>query len=197
MIWSKNLKDGFCKQFGHSMFRLYGFLFILILTFLFFPHSSKAQEYCPVEDSISIYIFMLEDCLITQYYTPDLNAFYKKYAPYNIEFVGLFPNSFSRPEKIDSFKTKYSIPFPLLKDHYQTRTKKFGANVTPEVVIYNHTYDEILYQGRIDNAYYRVGRKRGKTTSAELENALEAIAKGEPIEVKYTEAVGCLINLRK
>lgn len=170
--------------------------FLIILLLFCGYNTTQAQERCLVEDSISVYIFMLEDCPITQFYTLALREMHETYDPYGLNFVGLFPNRYSSPEKIDSFQQQYKIPFSLKTDYFQTKTKFFEATVTPEVVIYNHTYQEILYKGRIDNAYFRVGKKRGVTTTADLEDALEAIVRGEPIAVKETEAIGCFINLR-
>ncbi len=168
-------------------------LYVLSSTF------ANAQDHEPqiVEDSVVVYVFMLEDCLLTQNYTLALRQLYETYSPYHIDFIGLFPNSFSTYEKIDSFQQKYEIPFLLQTDHSQTKTQQLGATVTPEAVIYNYTKEAILYKGRIDNAYYRVGRRRGVTTSFDLKNALEAIILGKEIEVKETEAIGCFINLRK
>jgi len=154
----------------------------------------NAQERCVVEDSITVYVFMLEDCLITQFYTPQLRNLYEEYFKYNIDFVGLFPNKYSKPEKIDSFKTAYQIPFPLKTDYYKSKTRLMDAKVTPEVCVYNHDFQEIIYKGRIDNAYYKVGKKRGVTNTSELRDVLEAIVKGEPVQTPNTEAVGCLIN---
>lgn len=138
---------------------------------------------------------MLEDCPITQYYIPKLKTLFDTYHPYQIEFIGLFPNKYSKPEKIDSFKHNYQIPFPLKTDYFQKKVQKFNATVTPEVVIYNKTYNEVLYQGRIDNAYSRVGRPRYNINQDEVKEALEAIVKGEPIKKNKTEAVGCFITL--
>jgi len=159
--------------------------------------SAQDCEKKPVQDSIVVYTFMLEDCLLTQNYTLAFRQLYESYAPYDIDFIGLFPNIFSTDEKIDSFQQTYKLPFLLKTDHSQTQTQLFGATVTPEVVVYNHTKEHILYKGRIDNAYYRVGRRRGVTNSFDLKNALEALVCGKEIEVKETEAVGCFINLRK
>jgi len=169
-----------------------GILIIGLLSFL----NLQGQDCTPqiVEDSIVVHVFMLEDCLITQNYTLALRQLHEKYTPYHIDFVGWFPNDFSTEAKIDSFQELYQIPFLLLKDENQTQTKQFGATVTPEVVIYNYTQKEILYKGRIDNKYYRVGRQRGVTTTFELAEALEAIVCDREILVKETESVGCFIN---
>ena len=69
-----------------------------------------------------------------------------------------------------------------------------GATVTPEIVVYNHTQEVILYKGRIDNTYFRVGKKRTITTTSELEQVLDAIQKGASIPDLDAPAVGCFIN---
>ncbi len=170
--------------------------YILLVFFVLINVNINAQEKCAVEDSITVYVFMLEDCLITQFYTPQLRSLYREFSPYNIRFEGLFPNKYSKPEKIDSFRIAYEIPFELKTDYFQKKTNLMGATVTPEVCVYNHTYNEIIYKGRIDNAYYKVGKKRGVTNTAELKEVLEAIVRGEPVLIPDTEAVGCIINLR-
>lgn len=159
--------------------------------------SLSAQERCLVEDEVIVYVFMLEDCPITQYYIPKLKTLFDNYHPYNIDFIGLFPNKYSKPEKIDSFKHNYQIPFPLKTDYFQKKVQQFKATVTPEVIVYNKTCDEVLYQGRIDNAYSRVGRPRYKISQDELADALESIVRGESIKKKKTEAIGCYISLIK
>lgn len=145
------------------------------------------------KDSVTVYIFLKEDCVISQNYTPTLNRLYQTFSSQKISFIGLFPST--RDEAIETFRQKYAITFPLKSDYFQTLTKKLGATVTPEVVVYNETCGEILYKGRIDDMYYRVGKKRTVTTTAELEDALKSIVAGKPVLIKETEAVGCLINL--
>lgn len=137
---------------------------------------------------------MAEECIICQYYTLNLKELHQKYATETIEFVGLFPNKFSNRESIANFKEKYEIPFDLKTDRFKTKTKKLEVKVTPTVVIYNETKDEILYHGRIDNTYFRVGKRRRITTTSELEDALIAIKNGTPIETAKTETIGCFIT---
>ncbi len=109
-------------------------------------------------------------------------------------FIGIFPNRYSSEENIEKYKNKYGLPFELKRDYYQTITCKMNAQVTPEVVIYNEKEDEILYQGRIDDSYARVGQKRLFTRNHELRDALEAIKNDLPVVIKETEAVGCFIT---
>lgn len=171
---------------------------MLFAAFLSFQNwtFSQEQKIDYSNDTIFVYVLMLEDCVICQNYTLALKELHKTYASDKLRFTGLFPNKFSNRKKIAAYKEKYEIPFELKMDYFKTRTKKMGAKVTPTVAVYNQTKDEILYRGRIDNTYFRVGKRRTITTTSELADALLAISENRAITVKETEAVGCLINFR-
>ena len=113
-----------------------------------------------------------------------------------LSFKGLFPNSFSNPQKITEFKEKYEIPFLLTMDFEKEWALKLGARVTPTAVVWNKTRDEVLYRGRIDDSYYRIGKRRTVTSTSELADALAAIVSGQEIRVKETQAIGCFINFK-
>ena len=122
---------------------------------------------------------------------------HKEYANNHIQFIGLFPNLSSKLDKIEAFKKEYAIPFELKTDYYHTLTESFGASVTPEVVVYNESKAKILYKGRIDDSYARVGKRRRVTTGTELNDVLEAIKNNQPILTNNTPAVGCFIEKSK
>ncbi|MEM9992431.1 MAG: hypothetical protein AAF738_11760, partial [Bacteroidota bacterium] len=145
-------------------------------------------------DSISIYIFLHESCKISQYYTLPLNELYQEYASEQVQFVGLFPNFNSKPDKIAAFKQQYDILFELKTDYYHIKKERFGATVTPEVVVYHEGKQQILYQGRIDDTYFRVGKKRQVTSTAELADVLKSITNEQPIKVASTTPIGCFIG---
>ncbi|MEL6720970.1 MAG: hypothetical protein AAFP82_19865 [Bacteroidota bacterium] len=141
-----------------------------------------------------VYVFLLEDCVISQYYTLQLKTLHEKYASEEIEFIGVFPNRFSKPETIAKFKEEYQLPFELKYDYYQKLTKEMGATVTPEVVVYDETEEKIIYKGRIDNTYFRVGKRRQVTTSSELADVLEALTNNVAVGTESTVAIGCYIK---
>ena len=148
-------------------------------------------------DSITVYIFLLDECVISQNYMPELNRLYSEHASDQIQFKGLFQNSSSRRKAISAYANKYDVGFDLKTDHYHRITDKLNAKVTPEVVVYDEKHEEILYQGRIDNSFVRIGKRRRVITTHELADALEAIADHEIISIKSTDAVGCFINFKK
>ena len=135
------------------------FLLLFSLFFLFSGFS------IPEKDNILVYIFLGEECVISQHYTLQLKALHTEFANENLTFKGYFPNPNSTPESIKNFKEKYALPFELKLDKAQLQMMKFSVSVTPEVVVFKPATQEVLYQGRIDNTYFKVGRRRRITTT--------------------------------
>lgn len=160
------------------------YLFLLIPLFSF----------SPPQRSIEVYVFMGEECIISQYYTLTLKQLWQTYAGESIHFQGFFPNPSSSPEKIKAFQDKYDLPFALTLDLQQEKMHRFGVKVTPEVVVFDKVEQQILYQGRIDNTYFRVGKRRAITTRTELEEVLQAVKANEKPAVENAPAVGCFIT---
>lgn len=172
-------------------------IYILTMMALCLSANLKAHSASDTQDSIVVYVFLHEACIISQYYTLPLRALHQEYANKDVQFIGLFPNFSSKPDKIQQFKEKYQIPFELKADYYHIRKEKFEATVTPEVVVYNESKGHIIYKGRIDDAYARVGKKKRVTTTSELKDVLEAIKTNQPVLVSNTPAIGCFISKNK
>ncbi|MEQ1746000.1 MAG: redoxin domain-containing protein [Saprospiraceae bacterium] len=168
----------------------------LLLSFLMLclPVLPKAQASAPA-DTFSVFFFLLEDCKITQAYTDKMQHLYRKFAGDSIQFQGYFPNPISADSTVQAFVAKHKLPFPCTREVAATAAKRFGVTVTPEVVVYNETRQTVVYQGRIDNLYERVGLRRQVVTSHELEAALYCIRHNKPVPIPRTNAVGCFLNL--
>ncbi len=151
-------------------------------------------EAYPEKPAVTVYLFLGEECKISQSYTLTLRELYRKYSSSDLQFIGLFPNPSSSLEKMAAFQEKYHIPFLLTLDALQTKMNQFGVKVTPEVVVFDHTNDQVLYQGRIDNTFFRVGKRRQVTTTFELEDVLRAIVEKEAPQTSAAPAVGCFIT---
>lgn len=160
---------------------------VFFLSFLLIPIFLKAA------DSVTVYLFLSEDCPICQYYTIELNELYQKYSE-EFGFVGLFPNRSSTERKIADFKKKYNLLFPLKREYHQKTAKGFEVKVTPEVVVYDEDSHKILYQGRIDDTYAALGKRRLKPAHTELRDVLSSLASQQALSTPNTKAVGCYIT---
>lgn len=170
--------------------------FIATAFFFFFFASANlaAAENSPRPDSVTVYLFLGEECIISQYFTQQLNELHAEFSNEKLAFVGLFPNPSSKPKKITAFRQKYGLAFPLKLDPLQKKMDAFGVNVTPEAVVFNHATGEVAYQGRIDNTFFRVGKRRTVTTTSDLRDALQLLAEGKKINTPKTAAIGCVIT---
>lgn len=165
----------------------------LILLLLFLAHSQIIRA--SAGDSITVYIFLSETCPICQNATQELNSIYDEYSDKGIAFQGVFPNiNMSTEETIDSFNAKYAIAYPTQLDDERAPTELLGAKITPEVFVVRNSTREILYAGRINNRYERVGKRRQVVTSHDLRNALDQVLASTPPDPAYVKSVGCFIS---
>lgn len=139
----------------------------------------------------AVIVFMAPKCNICKYYTPALKALHQEFSQAGVVFQGVFPNAHTDLEQIEAFDQTFDIPFELSLDTADL-AGKFSALVTPEVVVL--VGERVVYQGRIDNSYVRVGKRRTRTSSSELKDVLDAIVKGRSIPQFETPAIGCIIE---
>lgn len=149
------------------------------------------------QKDIKVYIFMSEECVICQSYTPYLNELYDHYSSKGIDIIGVFPNFSSKKKKIEAFKKKYQIEYALHTDYFRSLTEQFQVKITPEVIVFDESQASVLYRGRIDNTYFSVGKRRRVTTTSELEDALDAIIQNKEILITSTQPIGCIISNKK
>ncbi len=145
----------------------------------------------------AVYIFLSEDCPISQSYTLVLKELHQNYAKAGFDFIGIFPNASSTQESMLSFQRNFALPFPVKLDNANKISRSLGARLTPEVFVVDKASNKVLYQGRIDNAFFKLGQRRSVITTHELQEALEALKRKQPIAIAKTEAVGCFITPRK
>lgn len=140
-----------------------------------------------------VYVFLGETCPVSRHYTLTLRTLHAKYAAEDLAFIGVFPNALSTSTTIAAFKEKYLLPFPCLRDSAHTWVKRFGITVMPEVVVVDSS-NTAIYQGRIDNTFARVGKRRRVVTERDLADVLNALRNKKPPAFRKTQAIGCFIT---
>jgi len=171
-------------------------LFLLVLTLLVSGASPPTRPRVPegaAAPKATVYVFLAPDCPICQAAVLPLRELAARYTPQGIGFIGVFPDQTLTPADLKRFGTTYQLSFPLQPDGGHQLTRRFGATITPEVVVAD-AQGRTLYQGRIDDSFARIGQRRTIVRHHELADALAAVVAGKPIAVTRTEAVGCLIE---
>lgn len=170
------------------------YLVSILLSILFGLVPLSNEQSINQGSNYTVYFFLLDECKICKDYGPEFNDYFDQYASDKIQFVGIFPNFSSKKENIKNFKDKYGVEFKLKTDYFKKLSNKLGANVLPEVFVYDHDNDVVVYRGRIDDRYVSIAKRKRVIKHYDLKEVLDNISLGKKIKSKRTEAIGCLIN---
>ncbi len=148
-----------------------------------------------VQAQARMFVFYDTECPICQKSSKRLQEMYEKYGQ-NVAFKAVFSTKSLKKSDVKQFNKEYNFTIPYVIDRKHRLVEKYDAKTTPEVVLLDKNQKEV-YRGAIDNQFFGLGKYRPKTTEFYLQNALEALQKGEVPNPHTTEAVGCLINRKK
>jgi peroxiredoxin len=140
-----------------------------------------------------VYYFLSPECPLCQSYSLTIRNLFNEFAQQGIEMVGIVSGTDFPAAAIRAFQIKYKLPIRILRDEQLLLVKRYEATITPEVVVVN-AQGKVVYQGRIDNWAYELGKKRKVITEHNLRDALLAIINNKPVKVTHTKAVGCYIE---
>jgi hypothetical protein len=137
-----------------------------------------------------VLVFVVPDCPIADASLPELNRLYADYERRGVRLFVVQVDPQLSAEEARKHATEYQIRPPVVLDGRHAWVRKLGATKTPEAAVLSPA-GELLYRGRIDDRYPRLGRRRDRVAAHDLRDALEAILAGRPVPRPRTEAVGC------
>ena len=82
----------------------------IVILFLFLSLNTSTYSQDDLSKPI-LYVFLSDECIITQYYVPSLNDIWVQYGE-DVDMVAIFPNFSSKTKKIQSFYDKYKLKIP-------------------------------------------------------------------------------------
>jgi len=139
----------------------------------------------------TVFIFTRTDCPISNRYAPEVRRLNEKFSAQGVRFFLVYPDPDEGVEAIRKHLVDYDYPIPALRDVKHDLVRRTEADVTPEAVVMAGG-DEV-YRGRIDDRFVDFGKTRAAARHHDLEDALESVLAGRPVEVARTRAVGCYI----
>lgn len=145
-----------------------------------------------------IVIFTCNTCPYAVAYEDRIVALDKKYASKGYPVIAIMPNNTDvKPgdnmEAMQARAKAKGFTFPYLMDKGQKIYPQYGATKTPHVYLLEKTTkgNEVKYIGAIDDNYKDAEAVKVKY----VENAVDALLKGEAVDVKTTRAIGCSIKV--
>lgn len=140
----------------------------------------------------NVLVFMTGDCPVSNTFSPEIVRLSREYAGKGVQFLLVEVDPDTTPEQAAAHAKEYSLDLPVLLDRSHALIKRTGAKTTPEAAVITPD-GRVVYSGRIDDRFGKLGRQRPEPSQRELKDALDAVLGGKPVAVARTEAVGCPI----
>lgn len=141
-----------------------------------------------------VIVFMCNHCPYVQGVIQRFISLQKKFKNDGIVFIGINANeSDNYPEdsfeKMSEYADKWGLNFVYLRDESQEVARKYKAQCTPDIFVYDKEL-KLVYHGRIDDNW----QHEDQVTTHELKDALTTlINNGKPNE-KQNPSIGCSIK---
>jgi hypothetical protein len=141
-----------------------------------------------------VLIFISTDCPIANSYQPLLRRLASEYQKEGMCIFMIHPSPTLSTEEARKHASEFGITVPVVIDTDQSIARRAGATVTPQAFVFARNQESPVYQGRIDNLYAGLGKKRKVATTHELTDALKAVVAGRAVRIVRTMPVGCFIS---
>lgn len=145
-----------------------------------------------------IVTFTCNTCPFAVKYEDRIVALNTKYESQGYPVIAIMPNNVdvkpgdALPEMKKRAESK-GFNFPYLIDEEQSVYPKYGATKTPHIFVLQKTNkgNVVKYIGAIDDNY----KDESAVTTKYVEEAVDALIKGDDVPTKETKAIGCSIKV--
>ncbi len=149
------------------------------------------------DKEVLVIVIMCNHCPYVQAVDDRLVQLQEKFAKRGVRFIGINPNDdVNYPE--DNFENmvkrakEKGYNFPYLRDEDQSIAKKYQAQCTPDIYVYDKVR-ALCYHGRVDDNW----QEPDKVTSHDLNDAIEALLAGKKPSPNQYPSMGCSIKWKE
>ncbi|HTM54730.1 MAG TPA: redoxin domain-containing protein [Pirellulales bacterium] len=135
-------------------------------------------------------LFLNTECPVSNSYAPLMTRLAERYRGRGVGCYGVHCDPALTAAEAQQHASEYALKLPLVLDPEQSLAHAAGVRIAPTAIVASPT-GKVLYRGRLDNRYDTSGKRRDAATVHDLENALDAVLRGEQPAVAETEAFGC------
>ena len=140
-----------------------------------------------------VVLFISAECPVSNRYAPEIRRLSETFTARGVQFWLVYPNVADSRDIIRTHIRDFSYSIPALRDLQHRLVRLAGATVTPEAAVFN-ARRQLVYHGRIDDRYVRLGLERPVATRHDLEDALTSITAGRPVPQTFAPPVGCFVS---
>ena len=159
-------------------------------------HDLEGRAVDPLSNSsapVTVALFVDSDCPVSNRYAPQLKSLHSRYAPRGVNFWLVYPDPRISVATIREHMRDYGYAMPALLDPEHALVRRANVMVTPEAGIFLDD-GTLVYHGRIDNRYVDLTRRRPEATEHDVEDVLDALLAGKPVDSSWNPAPGRSLN---
>lgn len=139
-------------------------------------------------------VFTCNHCPYAQALWPRLLRLAQEFKSQGIETVAINPNIHPEypedsPAAMKNKIAELNIWFPYLVDESQDVARRFQAQCTPDIYLYD-SGQKLVYHGRVDDNW----KSETQAKRHELRQALLALCQGKPVDPRQHPSMGCSIK---
>lgn len=169
-------------------------VYVFVLAVCLFPLPLLSQSSIP--DSVSVIITFTPECPICRAYLPRIGMLIKEWETFPVRLTLLVPDALPDVSAVREVVGAAGLQnVSLMFDSLQEYTRQYGLTVTPEAAVVTES-GVLVYRGRIDNLYERLGVRRRVVSSFDLLDAVRRLLERGHGPLQTTAAVGCVIERR-
>lgn len=140
----------------------------------------------------TVLIFYMAHCPISQKMTPEINRIHNEFSSKGVRIYMVHEDLTLTAKEVRKEAKDFGLLPTVVIDTWRSQKKISGAKISPEAVVYD-AKGKTVYQGRINDQFYGLGKMRPKVTQRDLQDAIASVVAGKPVKVSKTEAIGCVL----
>jgi thiol-disulfide isomerase/thioredoxin len=137
-------------------------------------------------------VFLWTPCPNSNQYSPTLNRIATQFDSDRVRFIGLFVDADLTDAQVEAHAKEFGLNFPIGRLGAGRLARELGVETVPSAVVLDD-HGAVQYQGRINDQFYDLGRRRQVVRSEDLLDAIAAVLAGDPVRTPRTEAIGCTL----
>lgn len=142
----------------------------------------------PSANRATVLVFLSTVCPISNAYQDRIHSLLKHFASQPVRFLLINANDNESAAETEQYARDVRFPVPMYKDWRNTVADRFGATLTPEVIILDAA-GAPRYHGAIDDA-----RNPARVRIEAVKTAISDLLAARPVSVKPIRAFGCAIK---
>ncbi len=154
---------------------------------------TERQPLKPARGETSAIFFVSHDCPISNYYAQEIRRICEQYGDKGLRCSLVYVDPTFTNAAAAKHADEYAHgPYPRIVDRTHALVTATRATVTPQVFVIRDD-KSVAYNGRIDDFYMALGKKRRIVTERDLRDALDAVFSGKTVAKPESKPVGCFI----